>query len=1302
MTTGQLDEEAVFHLARQISDGAARAAYLDQVCGRDAALRQRVEGLLQVHEHEDEFLKSNPGGTISFEHATITEGPGTRIDRYKLLQKIGEGGFGVVYMAEQKEPVKRRVALKIVKLGMDTKQVIARFESERQALALMDHPHVAKVLDAGATETGRPYFVMELVKGVPITKYCDDNQLTTRQRLELFIPVCNAVQHAHLKGIIHRDIKPSNILVTMHDGVPVPKVIDFGIAKATQQELTEKTLFTEFGQIIGTPAYMSPEQAEMSGLDIDTRTDIYSLGVLLYELLAGHTPIDAHDLMRGGYDEIRRRIKEEEPRKPSTRVSTLADEERTSVARCRGVGPSQLTSELKGDLDWIVLKALEKDRTRRYLTASSFAEDVKRHLNSEPVLAAAPSASYRVRKYVRRNSAALAVAATIAGLLVAGTILSSVQWLRAERARANETAQRIRAESKEQEANDERRRAEAERAAAAKAQREATRLAYARAMQLAQSDWERGSLARLKQTLADTESYPDRGFEWYYWQAQLHQESRTIYPQLGELWGVRLAADQRDILVNNARRTYRLEAATGNVRAAYGSGPMSTDGRWLAQGPRGENDRTVDVIDTTTGMRTAVRLPESQQTVSLSPDGRRLITMDYGDRSSLHMWDVATSTQDDEIKVTPPAWFSNAVQFSPDGQWFAGTVFAEKPEIDLRRVSDGEQTRAAQGVRGQFLGFTPDSRHLASWDTTTGLIHLHSTADLSDVKQVPCERGPGQVAFSADGTYVAIASGDRSDDIVIHEVETGRRVSKYRVHQHSGIAFSHDGHELIVCSTDGTVKFFPVESRDYIHVGGSVWSVQLSGDGTRLLFGTDSGPRLIDVASRELLATYPFSSPVGVFPDGRHIATVPYDDSDENRSTTITIADDKGEPVRFLEHDDRVSTLVVAPDGRHIFVEGPGYFDCVLDAETGEKIFQHRSNELRSFGFSPDGKRFAVVFVGEPQIRFYDAATGRQIDSIPCEPNLNSNWIQFSLDGKRVATAYENAAASDYGVSVYDIATKQRIQRITGHGARVGVAYFLPDDRRLFTKSSDGTTRLWDVENGFELLSLGDDGHVELLQGRALSPDGRLITIAGREGVFLKEAATPEQVAIWQKPPTPPTDTNWWERLGGIQDWLVLAPIHLREGKYLEDLDRQQLADEANLDPNAGEVVPVEGEKFTWQRATTSDCVLDFQEVTSPGADHCLAYAVTHIYSDAPREEVRLLIGSDDLAKVYLNGKAIYQCPNRRSAIPADDEVLIDLRKGKNVLVCKVIDDFQDWGLSAQVVGQDYRPIPGVTTGTNR
>jgi serine/threonine protein kinase len=405
-----------------------RAAYLDQVCGQDAALRQRVAALLKAYGQSDGFLEAPPapGGPSGTMVAALppAENPGDIIGRYKIREKLGEGGCGVVYVAEQAEPVRRRVALKVIKLGMDTRTVIARFEAERQALAMMDHPNIARVLDAGTTATGRPYFVMELVRGIKITDYCDQNNLATGDRIRLFIQVCHAVQHAHQKGIIHRDLKPSNILVTLHDGVPVPKVIDFGIAKATEGRLTDQTIYTQLYEFIGTPAYISPEQAEMSELDIDTRTDIYSLGVLLYELFTGKTPFDSQDLLRSGLDEMRRTIREKEPLSPSTRLSSMGDVDLTTTAKRRRAEAPRLVHFIKGDLDWIVMKALEKDRTRRFETANALAADLQRFLNNEPVEARPPSNLYRFQKLARRNKMAFAAVSGIVAALALGLVVS--------------------------------------------------------------------------------------------------------------------------------------------------------------------------------------------------------------------------------------------------------------------------------------------------------------------------------------------------------------------------------------------------------------------------------------------------------------------------------------------------------------------------------------------------------------------------------------------------------------------------------------------------------------------------------------------------------------------------------------------------------------------------------------------------------------------------------------------------------------------------------------------------------------
>ncbi|MEX0641790.1 MAG: protein kinase [Pirellulales bacterium] len=448
---------SIFADALACDSPEARAALLDGACGDDTALRAEIEALLKAHHEAGDFLKGrdSPADCASIAEVAC-QAPGTIIGPYKLLEPIGEGGMGVVYLAEQQTPVHRRVALKIIKPGMDTRQVIARFEVERQALALMDHPNIARVLDAGATDSGRPYFVMELMPGVPITEYCDQNHLTARQRLELFLPVCHAVQHAHQKGIIHRDIKPTNVIVTLHDGQPVPKVIDFGVAKAIRQRLTEKTLFTSFHQMVGTPLYMSPEQAEISSTDVDTRSDVYSLGALLYELLSGTTPFDSERLRESPYDEIRRIIREEEPPRPSTQFRNLGDA-RTAVADKRRIDPDRLYRILRGDLDWIVMKALEKDRARRYETADALARDIQRFLADQPVEACPPSAAYRFRKYARRNRVALLTALLVSAALVTGIVVSTWQAIRAREAeRAAQAAQqdeaRQRTEADEQRA----------------------------------------------------------------------------------------------------------------------------------------------------------------------------------------------------------------------------------------------------------------------------------------------------------------------------------------------------------------------------------------------------------------------------------------------------------------------------------------------------------------------------------------------------------------------------------------------------------------------------------------------------------------------------------------------------------------------------------------------------------------------------------------------------------------------------------------------------------------------------------
>jgi serine/threonine protein kinase len=476
--SGTVKEQSLFEAALAIPAGADREAFLKQACHENAGLYRRLTKLLAAHTRSAGFFPECASQMLGVDQAEVQElaisqsaaageQPGQKVGRYKLLKQLGEGGCGVVYLAEQEKPVQRLVALKVIKLGMDTKNVIARFDAERQALALMDHPNIAKVLDAGATETGRPYFVMELVQGVKLTTYCDDNQLSQRQRLDLFIKVCHAIQHAHQKGVIHRDIKPSNILVALHDGVPVPKVIDFGIAKAISGRLTDDPAVTLLGQFVGTPAYMSPEQAEMSGLDVDTRSDIYSLGVLLYELLTGRPPFDQGELVSLGLDKMRQTLRETDPLRPSDLLTSMTSGDLTLTARLRHEEAPRLIRSLQGDLDWIVMKALEKDRQRRYETANALTWDVRRYLNNEPVLARPPSRWYRLKKLIQRNKVVYASGAAVVLSMVIGLGVSTRMFIqerqgRLEQSRLRQQADAAREEAEQARANEARMRREAE------------------------------------------------------------------------------------------------------------------------------------------------------------------------------------------------------------------------------------------------------------------------------------------------------------------------------------------------------------------------------------------------------------------------------------------------------------------------------------------------------------------------------------------------------------------------------------------------------------------------------------------------------------------------------------------------------------------------------------------------------------------------------------------------------------------------------------------------------------------------
>jgi serine/threonine protein kinase/WD40 repeat protein len=831
MNAPELPNETLFESALKCRTPSERAAYLDQVCVGQPELRQRIDHLIEAHERSGGFLESAgaAGGRTLKLDSSPQEAPGTIIGRYKLLQQIGEGGMGVVYMAEQEAPVRRRVALKIIKLGMDTKQVVARFEAERQALAMMDHPNIARVLDGGATEAGRPYFVMELVQGIPITEFCDKNKLPAHERLKLFIQVCQAVQSAHQKGIIHRDLKPSNVLVTLHHGEPMPKVIDFGVAKATNQKLTEKTLFTNYATMIGTPAYMSPEQAEMSSMDVDTRTDVYALGVLLYELLTGTTPFPEKRLRSLGYGEMQRVIMEEEPERPSTRLSTMANEQKTAVARSHGEEFEALGKLLRGDLDWIVMKCLEKDRQRRYETANGLAADIQRHLANEPVIARPPSAAYRFQKAWRRNRVVFSAGATVVTALIAGLGLAglglreaTVERDNALLARANEETQRKEAQRHQEEAETERRRAQALRDEALAAERRQRLNAYAADMSLAQRYLNENNLSAVKLLLNRYENQSNemdvRGIFWTHLnEVSNGDESSHTFPHEAMVRGVSLSADGvllASVTLSGKVRLY--DVNTTNLLWRHGGG-------FLAYGA-------------------------DESSVALSPDGLLLASDQQG---TLRVW----NTRSKELAFEQ-AHVRAPLVFSPDSRWLAAVA---ESGLQLWATADW----SPQGLvcppadpdtsKAFALIFARDGKRLIFSQSpfASRLVIYNLETQTTEGELEGLDR---PAVLSTAGSLVA--AGGWGGRVAVWALSSRSMLKEFRAHNSIvlGVALSPDARTLATGGNDSVIKLWNTETFRLIrHLRGhrsQIWDLKFSSDGRYLASaGMDQSVKLWDLTS---------------------------------------------------------------------------------------------------------------------------------------------------------------------------------------------------------------------------------------------------------------------------------------------------------------------------------------------------------------------------------------------------------------------------------------------------------------------
>jgi WD40 repeat protein/serine/threonine protein kinase len=1066
MITQPPSERSIFVAALQRPNAADRAAFLDEACGGNVELRRGVDALLREHEQLGSFLEAPAAGSAAAIGAPPQEGPGTVIGPYKLLEQIGEGGFGVVFLAEQTRPVRRKVALKVLKPGMDTRQVVARFEAERQALALMDHPNIAKVLDAGATPSGRPYFVMELVKGVPITDFCDQHQLTPRQRLQLFVSVCQAVQHAHQKGIIHRDLKPSNVLVTVHDTTPVVKVIDFGVVKALGQELTDKTLCTGFAQVIGTPLYMSPEQAGQSGLDVDTRTDVYALGVLLYELLTGTTPFDQERLRTAGFDEMRRIIREEEPARPSTRISTLGQAGAT-VSANRQSDPKRLSQLFRGELDWIVMKALEKDRSRRYETASAFAQDVQRYLHDEPVLACPPSAGYRLRKFARRNKRALVTAALLGVMLLAAV------------------AARLQAE--------------------AAAREKLERNLYYMHIATAERNQAAGNVAWAEELL-DQCPEPLRGWEWHYLKRRRYGDPPALRHD-GPLYRTAFSPDCRQIAAGAQDGTVLVwDAGTGNPLYTLPEGQgmpvhhltYSPDSRYLAAAM---HTGRVLVWDATRGER----LPtlEAHQgriwQVAFGPDSRQLAST--GNDGNIRLWDVTSGKEVGSLpRQEVPA---KGVVFRPDGRLLSagadGTV----------KVWDPATGRELSSYRGsvKYVGlalFSPDGRRLA-WATNEGIVKVWDTA----TGQEQCTlqghtfdvRG---VAFSPDGQRLATAGFDKT--IRLWDAATGRET--LTIHGHpdgvNNVAFSPDGRRLISASYDHTLRIWdatPLTSEPptgaVLTLSGQphLLSVAFSPNGQQLAAGSLDGTVTVwDAASGRqawsIRAHADHARGVAFSADGRLLASASWDG-------TVKLWDAAtGRERRPLSlRSEGAASVAFSPDGR-LLAAGTWGGAVLWDTTTWEQVgapLKQSTSPVPSVAFAPDSRRLITAGASQRNAQLWDVSARAVIRTLEGHGSP-VGAVAFSPDGKVIATG-----SNDKTVKVWDAATGEEIHTLRGHAGYVGRAAFSPDGRYLASGSWDSTVKVWDPATGREVCTLR--GHAGTISGVAFRPDGkRLASASGYAG----------------------------------------------------------------------------------------------------------------------------------------------------------------------------------------------------------
>ena len=1092
------NEEEIFYAALGKKAKIDRDEYIKEACGDDDNLLKRIQALLAAHDIDDDFLGvSAVEEGVRLNESSAIAGPGTKIGNYELLELIGEGGMGLVYLAQQKEPISRKVALKIVKLGMDTKQVVARFEAERQTLALLEHPNIAHVFDAGTTDSGRPYFVMEYVEGISITKFCDEHKLSIEERLKLFSKVCDGVHHAHQKGIIHRDIKPSNILVSVQDGKSVPKIIDFGIAKAITQPLKGKTSYTEHGQLLGTPEYMSPEQAEMAYEDIDTRTDIYSLGVVLYELLAGATPFDAKKLCEGGLDHIQHIICEEEPRTPSALLTTLGDKAK-AVAQSRRTQIITLTRRLYRELEWIPMKAMRKDRTRRYKSASELADDINNYLNGRPLIAGPESTIYRTRKFVYKHAGSVAAAALLAVVIILGLAISIIMGCKAEQARKQEANARLQVEEALVRAE------KAEKGAQEQAENY-RRVLYDNRIALADISYHNGNIQRVHELLKEC---PEdlRGWEWYRLNYVSDQSRMTLYGHSDAVQTVAVSRDGKYIASAGRDGKIKLwNASSGaEVMTIHGgdsripSVNFSPDGKRIVSGA---NNGTLKVWNTVDGKEIMTLSGHEDGAGALfTPDGKRIISA--GMDRTIRVWDAETGN-----KII--TWDTNTERLtdfdiSANGDRIVSSSIDNK--IKVWDTAAGTELMAldGQGARIVSVAFSPDAKRIVSGDADTNIKIWDVEKGTELMTLSGNETRVSDVIWSPDGKKIISAGGIGT--VRLWDAATGALSNILYGHEARiiRIAFNPVTEQIITAGSDGTVKVWDMpKGNKLIQASDGTTTFCFSNDWKKVVSGDREGTiKVWDCLTGSELLTFhgtegDMISSVSFSPDGKRIF------SSQINKGTIWDASTGDEIMSFPENAGYVYAAF-SPDGQYIASRATEYWDVgqdnniikLRDASSGREIMSFKGHEEEIYGmvFSPDSKYLASCDLAEA-IRIWDVETGKNVRTLKHDGGVFT--IAFSPDGTLIASGGSDA---DSKIKLWDVESGAQVMELKGHSSGIDNLIFSPDGNRLVSDSRDNTVKLWDLSTGTELLTLQA---IDLI---TISPDGKTIATAESGGITLLES----------------------------------------------------------------------------------------------------------------------------------------------------------------------------------------------------